>query len=212
MRLFVSLIASAAMVLAASAAGAAVTFTATTSADLGNLNPGEEFTIDITLRSDGETAFGLGGAATGYGGVLEFVSGEAAGAALAQVCVGGSCFGGLDNSIVDVVESTDNPLGPEVQFFNGVSTGGTANTGEVDESPDGTAGAPQFRLVFRAIGGAADLTIGALEEYGDALIIAGGARGQSNNAVLAINVIPEPGTALLMGLGLAGLAAAGRRD
>jgi len=39
----------------------------------------------------------------------------------------------------------------------------------------------------------------------------GGSLLSFNNATYTVQVVPEPGTALLMGLGLAGLTAGGRR-
>ncbi len=206
---------------ATSTANAAVTFTASTTVSSGNpltaLAPGDVVTIEVELRSDGEQAFGLGGAATGYdSSLLEFTSGQTVTGALAAVCTGGSCFGGIDNSIVTIEESTANPLGPEVQFFNGVSTSGTTNTGDIDLGYNGVEGDPQFQLVFTVPAGAGDgtfdLTLGALEEYGDALIITGGARGTSNNAVLTLTV-PEPQAyaAGLVGIGSVILAIRMRR-
>jgi hypothetical protein len=46
--------------------------------------------------------------------------------------------------------------------------------------------------------------------FGDAVIVSGfnnGAAGVTDNGVFLVRVVPEPGTALLFGLGLAGLAA-----
>ena len=49
-------------------------------------------------------------------------------------------------------------------------------------------------------------------DYSDGYLSNSGDNAVNNAAPLTINVVPEPGTALLMGLGLAGLAAAGRKD
>ena len=108
--------------------------------------------------------------------------------------------------------SLANPLGPEVQYLNAASTAGSSFTGVTDEGVDGLAGSAQFQLVFEASGpGTTTIEFGADQDYGDALILAGGLIGVTNSAFVTLNVVPEPGTALLMGLGLAGLASAGRR-
>jgi hypothetical protein len=220
MRLFVSIIASAAMLMVASVAGAEVTFTASASSNGGPisaLNPGDLVTIDITLRSDGEAAFGVGGAAFGYDeSVASYVSGTAVNAVLVQVCVPAlGCFGGVDNGVIagaGPALSLANPLGPEVQFLNAASTSGSTFTGATDQGVNGVAGSAQFQLVFQAgPAGSTTIEFGADPDYGDALIIAGGQQGVTNSAFVTLTVIPEPGTALLMGLGLAGLASARRR-
>jgi hypothetical protein len=64
----------------------------------------------------------------------------------------------------------------------------------------------QFRLVFRAIGpGRTVIRIGTGYE-GDGEVGLGGSLDTSSNVEVAITVIPEPGAAVLVGLGLAGLA------
>ncbi|MBJ22952.1 MAG: hypothetical protein CL933_26375, partial [Deltaproteobacteria bacterium] len=68
MRLYFSVIA-AAILLLASSANAALTWTATATAsggDINNMLDGDTLTIDITLRSDAEGVYGFGGAAYGY--------------------------------------------------------------------------------------------------------------------------------------------------
>ena len=46
----------------------------------------------------------------------------------------------------------------------------------------------------------------------DGVVLAGGNTELALNATIVLGWVPEPGTALLIGLGLAGLAASGRCD
>jgi len=84
-----------------------------------------------------------------------------------------------------------------------------AGTGTIGEGPDDSA----ITLFFEVLAGATgstELNFDIVQTAGDVPFSGGGAISVTiNNAV--INLIPEPTTALLMGLGLAGLAAAGRR-
>jgi len=57
--------------------------------------------------------------------------------------------------------------------------------------------------------GTTTLDIGTFAEFGG--IYQGTSDDNANNTSVTVTVIPEPGTALPMGLGLAGLATAGRR-
>jgi hypothetical protein len=221
MRLFVSVIATTAMFFAASVAGAAATFTASATSASGNpltaLVVGDVVTIDVTLRSDADV-FGLGVSAVGYDtSVATFTSGSVPANVLNAICVGpGTCFGGLANTTGSAFETTANsPNLPEVQLFNGVSTVAVNGTGTNDQGVStGVATDAQFQIVFSAAGpGTTTISLGANSAYGDDVVGTGGAVGSSTNASVTLIVpVPEPGTALLMGLGLAGLASAGRRS
>ena len=218
MRLFVSLIATA-VLFAASAASAAVTFNVdvSSSGDLANLNAGDTITLDITMRSDaptsGENVFAIGGAVFGYGGALRLGAGTTSTAAMTQFQTGpGAGFGGLDST-----QPVEEVSADEVQWFNGVSINGTPADGSLDISPlpGNAVGGPHAQVIMIVTGdvtGPISFGVGADAAYGDAVVGDGGSFLTANNATIDINVIPEPGTALLMGLGLAGLAAAGRRS
>lgn len=210
MRLFVSVIATA-IFFAASAASAAVTFTVDTSVASGNaldaLVVGDIVTLDITMRSDGlEPVFAIGGAVSGGAGAVNLVSGSTVPSALVSVCIPGGCFGGLDSS-----QAVSLQAAGDIQFFNGVSISGSSQTGAMDPGFDGVVGSPQAQVVLEVLA-STTLTVGALAAFGDAIVGQGGAFLTSNNATIELAIIPEPGTALLMGLGLAGLAGAGRRN
>jgi hypothetical protein len=142
-------------------------------------------------------------------------------------------FGGLTNvnAGIEYVGDPGNPLpGPTFQaptpthavLFEGVTTapGGVNGTGSVDPGVDGgtTATQAHFRVTIQAvtagIGPAGtDVTVdfGALSEFGQVIVGSDSSILPFNNASLTFTVVPEPGTALLMGLGLAGLAGSRRR-
>jgi hypothetical protein len=220
MRLFVSVIATTAIFFVASVAGAAATFSATATPSANTiltLVPSDTVTIDITMLSDGSSVFGLGVSAVGYDpAVASFASGSIPANVLNAICVGpGTCFGGLANATTTAAESSLNVPGlPEVQLFNGVAVVAVTGTGAADQGViTGVAGDAQFQIVFTAVAaGTTSITIGANAAYGDEILGTGGVAAAATNAVVTLTVIPEPGTALLMGLGLAGLASAGRRN
>lgn len=223
MRLFTSILASTAMFFVASSASALVTFTATSTA-AGPLLPGDLITLNIRVANPGGgNVFGLGGAVFGYdASVVEFVSGNSVATLLHDICIpAAGCFNGLDNQAAGALENgTPSALsGANVQIVNSAST--TARTGLAANDSPGlngvvAGGDAQFRVTFRAIGeGATTFNIGTNlidPVLGNAVISDGGAASEADNDSIAITVVPEPGTALLMGLGLAGLAAAGRRE
>jgi hypothetical protein len=191
------------ILFSAQAAVAAVTFTASASSGSGNalsaLVVGDVVTIDITVRSDGEAVFGLGGSAVGYDStVAEFTSGTAVALVFATTCLPAptGCLAGLSNTTsTPLSESSLNAPGlPEVQFFNGIDVAGVTNTGDIDEGVSGVAGDPQFQLVFTATGdGSTTLDLGANTSYGDNVIGASGAELARTNAAITLTV-PEPAT------------------
>lgn len=214
MRLFTSVIASA-ILLAASGASALTSFNLVAGSTNISLNPGEEVTIGIRL-SGGTNVFGLGASAYGYNeSVIDFVTGSSVASinhAFAIPAVG--AFSGLGNVLTNpLAESSIGSNGNRVLIFNGVGLTAT-NTNALDPGLNGVIGGndAQIRLTFRAgVAGATVINIGT-GYNGDGEVGAGGALDQTALTQITVTVIPEPGTALLMGLGLAGLAAAGRRE
>ena len=86
-----------------------------------------------------------------------------------------------------------------MNLFQGVSLSAAAG-----------AGPESFQVVFTAgAAGTTTVDLGVFGDYSDAYL---GGDNAVNNASVQVTVVPEPGTALLMGLGLAGLATAGRKD
>ncbi len=117
-----------------------------------------------------------------------------------------------------------NPLNPELvraQLFGGIKgdLAVTTGDGQGDTGIGGTlisGGDVHFRVVFQNSAyeksvSNISLEFGVNAALGAVAVGSGASILAFNNASSALTVIPEPGTALLMGLGLAGLASIRRR-
>jgi len=229
----VSMISFVSVLLFASPSFAVLSITASASSDSGRplnaLHVGDVVTVDVTARSSGaaEPVFGLGLSAGHYDeDVADFTSGLAPINIFNGVCFpGAGCFGGIENvlpgstvanpfagySNIELEESAVPGFGNRVQLFNGITLGGATVDGSNDVGVDGNIGSPQFQILFTAVGlGATDIFIGVDPDLYDAFVTSGGG-GIVLDTIVGIQVVPEPGTALLIGLGLAGLARRGQR-
>lgn len=111
---------------------------------------------------------------------------------------------GFLSKLSDPFNAAGDPEGTIRAVSYGASPGQFANAGV---APATTT------LVFTAIG-LGDTSVDVLFQQGDEITSGAGSSTDPGflGAGVAVSVIPEPGTALLMGLGLAGLAGAGRRQ
>jgi len=207
----------------------------------GVIQVGESITFDLRLENDGEdrvsgldvlvfghdqtadtsgtissglTNLGGNGALAGDGAVVGAVFLQASGLSVS----------GLGPNVVpfptDLFEV--NILDPEfvrTQLFGGLLLAGSVGTGQLDTGIFGTTiadGDIHFRVVFMNIPtqigtSFIDLQFGTSEALGAVAVGDDGSILAFSNASMSLTVIPEPGTALLMGLGLAGLASSTRR-
>lgn len=234
---FTKALAAAAVVLTlptmASALGIELVSATSSGASTTLLQPGETITFDLRLENaTAQQLFGLDVVVSGYDtpGVTNTNDSHLA---LAGGAVAGEAFAlapdlgfitGLENQRSAPVEIWDlnqfNPQPNRVALFQGISPGGTTGTGAVDRGVDGgftVAGDDvHLRVIFAAAPQSIDaetitLNFGVDQSIGHVAVGNGGSILPFNNASYTLTVIPEPGTALLMGLGLAGLAANRRR-
>jgi len=174
---------------------------------------GTNTTIDISLTNlDGKSVQGIEIDLSGLAGIGNVVSGQAARYNFAQACFGSplQCFGAVDsvsNAFFDYNDLRAGGYAPgdnSVELLRSLALNPTTATGANDP---GLAGAPagvDIRIIIASVGLGGDAIVAGRYSNGvDVLPFGGGS--------VPIAPIPEPGTALLMGLGLAGLAGAGRR-
>ena len=197
--------------LAASTSFASATWTVTATASGGDLNAmtiGDTLTLDVKLETSaaGEM-IAIAGSVNDYDtGVVSVDAGASTVAAellFGVIIPGTGSFNGVTNLESGVTDTSVQGPGQEDTFLSILGTAGAGG--------DGTAEAAQFQVVYNVIGaGTTTLRVGTFADYADAF--SGASDSIVNNTGVTITVVPEPGTALLMGLGLAGLAAAGRRE
>ncbi len=197
MRLFTFLGATLASLVMASTASAALNIAVSSSTDVSNLAIGDIFTVDIALSTTAPEAQALGMRADGGAG-LTATGNFTAPASIFNFSTTVP-FGGLSNTPALLGVSADGT----VNLFQGVSLSAAAGAG-----PD------SFSVEFQATSaGTYTITVGQVAGHPEDIY--SGGDNVYNNGTLSYTVngvVPEPGTALLMGLGLAGLASAGRRD
>jgi hypothetical protein len=204
MRLFKTLFLTMTLVLfGASSASAINVFMGAPSAT--TLNVGDTFSIQYRLNTEGETHItSIFTSVFADPAIFSYVSGTSPGFILLD-----PTYGELLSRATQPVPVT-NPADPAP--VGGVHAGNFATT---NPAGSGVASAAQLlaTLVFQAIAPGTTV-IGAQPVSGDDLTVSqASVIGEVTWTDSApITVIPEPGTALLMGLGLAGLGLAGRRN
>jgi len=167
------------------------------------VTPGSQLTIDIHLTTTGPELRAISGSVSGYDtSALAFNSAPIfATELLYGVCFPTvACFNGVPNLEDGVrIESGVEGPGQEDTFLTILSTTPAQGDGSLDPMP-------HFRLVYDVIGRgfSTTLRIGTFGEYADTYQ---GGDNVVNNTSVTITQLPEPSTALLLGLGLATLAA-----
>ncbi len=232
------LAAAAMMMVPFTAQALSVSIVSATSSGASNtlLQPGETITFDLRVENGTATdVFGLGLGVRGYdanaNGLvddgLSFTSGQVTGAVFGidvDPGVGLNSQFGLVNQQAGPVElGFYNPItftGEEkrVRLFNGISVTAANGDGSEDVGIGGgqTTTDVHFQVVFTntPVGIATQsftLDFGTMADLGDVAVGSGGSILSFGNVQYQLSAIPEPGTALLMGLGLAGLASVRRR-
>jgi hypothetical protein len=186
----------------------------------GVLDAGGTVTFDLRLTTDATPLYGLGVSVTGYdlpGANFD----RELGIAFQSATVVNHAFGidigsgpefGIDNQTTGEEIFAINQFTPQAyttSLFEGVGVTAAAGDGSADLGINGAAAHPSgdihFQVTFSNVGVLVNRTYATLSF--DVLSVYAGGTNSTSSATFALTVIPEPGTALLMGLGLAGLAA-----
>ncbi|MBB84823.1 MAG: hypothetical protein CL931_13530 [Deltaproteobacteria bacterium] len=219
--------------LSASALGISVTNIASSSGSLV-VGTGDIITFDLLVEnSTSELINGLDVGVFGYdeGAIglesdnnLRFQSAQTGAGIFGAAFSSGLNLGGLPAAAPQ--QEFGNPITSNERFarlFGGIATSPVSGDGTNDSGINGsqTNGSDvhlqvTFSVVPNAGVGSAspgivNLTFGIGQQGYDVVGPSGSLSGQWSNAVETVTVVPEPGTALLMGLGLAGLAGIRRR-
>ena len=231
---FASALGALAILVLSSVASALTTFNVTTDrmpdeSGVIRMALGQLLTIDIRL-SGGTGVYGLAASVWGYDeSTIDFAGGRAVSSINHAIVVPAlGAFEGLRNRAVAghpspgqvssgaLGETALGANGNRVQFFGGGGVWAT-NSNDADPGLDGSAADAQFRLVFMFLVLSSNnpvINIGT-GYAGDGEVLANGLIDQSVNVQLRLAETadsPEPGTAILLGAGLALLASVGRRE
>ena len=198
----------------------------------GTLETNETITFDLRITYDGTepSIWGLSADLTGMDlpdalAVRDFGLGLAGGSSVTEavgedVLLDGSLIDGAiqnNNGAVPVERYVVNHLSPTaytVNMFDGVLLGGGNGDGSGDYGLGGaltSGGDIHFQVTLENVFTTETAVAFANLQFSLLALDQNGTQIASSGANFALTVIPEPGTALLMGLGLAGLTTIRRR-
>lgn len=235
-----ALVAVVGLMVPASAMALSISVTGFSSSGASNsfIAPGDTLTVDLVLENNGGVeVYGAGIAARGHDVNGDGIQNDGlfvSGGSVSSEIFGPVATLGLGNVLsapdlrgAPAQFSPGNPsyVAPvplHAQLFDAVGTTGWTGDGSLDAGVGSNAtvgaGNVHFQVQYQVAAGQGGssyqpvtLNFGVFSDLGAALVSTNGATAAFGNDSLTINVVPEPGTALLMGLGLAGLATIRRR-
>ena len=186
------------LMLFSAASASAISFFFT-NASATEVSPGDPFSIELRMDTQGETDITSVFVSVGSdASIFAFTGGTSPG----QILFNTSTFEGIARVSQPFVLSTDPAGNIRAASFASLSPSNVSATNQLLATLNFDVRDPGTTVisVFIAIGD--DVTVDGVSVIGSLTFVES----------VAITVIPEPSTALLMGLGLAGLAAAGRRN
>ncbi|MEZ4282544.1 MAG: PEP-CTERM sorting domain-containing protein [Myxococcota bacterium] len=228
-------IAAAALLLVmptvSNALGISIVNVSSTGASTTYLQNGDEITFDLRLENATNeplngldiivSGFDTPGLTAAISSGLQLVGGQVATSAFNSIYLPGQPnVNGLANQVAAPVQVwTLNLFSPQetrTSLFSGVSLTSVSGSGNEDNGIDGGQtglGDLHFRVTYRLVVAGPGPSQNLLLDFGTNPALFAGAIGPTGdvipfqNATFALTVVPEPGTALLMGLGLAALSA-----
>lgn len=217
-------VAAAFLILPSMASAVGITIVSSSQPSGSVLSPGETITFNLAMTQDAVDLYGIGVTVDGYDtadtsgarqGNLAYTPGSSSVVADAfGIDIGSGPQFGLSNAAAPNGNENWsvnwlNPQAYTASLFQGVSTSAAPGDGSDDLGIGGTlvsAGDVHFQAVFTAIGSGTSSAAASLTLSFNVETIRAGGVSEISSQTFGLTVIPEPGTALLMGLGLAGLA------